>query len=114
MTLVGLCWLPWRGVPAVVSDGFSLLLLLGASFRESTETPMMDQALDLVFEVNTLFGIMAMVLVEAAVFGLVSPVGRRPRRLGPFERIISLNLVQDLFHGGVEGCVSFEPAGRSG
>ncbi|GMP72671.1 hypothetical protein CsSME_00030611 [Camellia sinensis var. sinensis] len=114
MTLVGLCWLPWRGVPVVIPDGLSPLPLLGASFREPTETSLTDQALDLVFEVNTLFGVMAVVLVEAAIFGLVSPIGRRPRRLGPFEGIISLNLVQDLFHGGVEGCVSFEPAGWSG
>ncbi|GMP80320.1 hypothetical protein CsSME_00035463 [Camellia sinensis var. sinensis] len=78
MTLVGLCWLPWGGAPAVVPNGFSPLPLLGASFREPTETPLMDQAVDLVFEVNTLFGVMAVVLVEAAVFGLVSSVGRRP------------------------------------
>ncbi|GMP90205.1 hypothetical protein CsSME_00041441 [Camellia sinensis var. sinensis] len=84
MTLVGLCWLPRRGVLAVVPDGFSPLPLLGASFCEPTETPLTDQALDLVFEVNILFGVMVVVLVEAAVFGLVSPVGRRPRRLGPF------------------------------
>ncbi|GMP30311.1 hypothetical protein CsSME_00005032 [Camellia sinensis var. sinensis] len=114
MTLVGLCWLPWRGAPAVVPNGFSPLPLLGTSFREPTETSLKDQALDLVFEVNTLFGVMVVVLVEAIVFGLVLLVGRRPRRLGPFDGIISLNLVQDLFYRGVEGCVSFEPAGRSG
>ncbi|GMP44828.1 hypothetical protein CsSME_00013593 [Camellia sinensis var. sinensis] len=113
MTLVGLCWLPWRGAPAVVSNGFSPLPLLRASFREPTEIPLTDQALNLVFKVNTLFGVMVVVLVEAVVFGLVSPVKRRSRGLGPFEGIISLNLVQDLFHGGVEGCVSIEPAGRS-
>ncbi|GMP99020.1 hypothetical protein CsSME_00046667 [Camellia sinensis var. sinensis] len=114
MTLVRSCWLPWRGAPAFVSDGFSPLPLLGASFREPTETSLTDQAFDLVFEVNTLFGVMTVVLVEATVFGLASPVRRRLRRLGPFEGVISLDLVQDLFHGGVEGCVSFEPAGRSG
>ena len=78
MTLVRLCWLPGKGASAVVSDGFSLLPLLRASFCEPTETFLTYQALDLIFEVNTLVGIMAVVLVKMAVFGLVSPIGRRP------------------------------------
>ena len=78
MTLVRLCELSRRGAPAVVSDGFSPLPLLRAGFRELTETSLTYKALDLVFEVNTLLGIMAVVLMKAIVFGLVSPVGRRP------------------------------------
>ena len=78
MTLVRLCWLSGRGTPAVVSDGFSPLPLLRASIRESAEASLTNQALDLIFEVNTLLGIMAVILVKTTIFGLVFPIGRSP------------------------------------
>lgn len=75
MALVKLCGLSMRGVPVVASGRFSPWPLLRAGCREPTETSLAYQALDLVFEVNTLLGIVAVVLMEMAVFGLVSPVG---------------------------------------
>jgi len=78
MAKVRLCWLPGRSAPTVVSNGFGPLPLLRAGVRELTETSLTYQALDLIFEVNTLLSIRTVVLVKTVIFGLVSPIGRRP------------------------------------
>ena len=78
MTLVRLCELSRRGAPMVISGRFSPLPLLRAGCREPTETSLTYQTLDLVFEVNTFIGVMVVVLMKEAVFGLVSLIGRRP------------------------------------
>lgn len=49
--------------------------LLRAGVREPAKTSLAYEGLDLIFEVNALIGVMAMVLVKAAIFGLVFLIG---------------------------------------
>lgn len=34
--------------------------------------------------------------------------------MGPFKGVVPLDLIEDLFHGGIKRCVPLEPIGRSG
>ena len=61
---------------AIVPGKVSSLPLCGAGVCETAEAALADEGLDLVFEVDALVGSMAMVLVEATVFGLIFPGGR--------------------------------------
>lgn len=74
MALVMLGGLPGRTVPAVISAGLGPLPLLGAGICEPGESPLTYEGLHLVLEVDTVISVMAMILVKAAVFGLVLAV----------------------------------------
>ena len=78
MALVRLGWLPGWGTPAVVSEGLGSLPLLWAGVREPAETPLTNEGLDLILEVDAVISVVAMVLVETIIFGLVFPVRRGP------------------------------------
>ena len=52
--------------------------LLWAGIREPAETPLTNEGLDLILEVDTVISVVAVVLVEATIFGLVFSVGRDP------------------------------------
>lgn len=114
MALVMLGGLPGRTAPAVISTGLGPLSLLGAGIGESGESPLTYEGLHLVLEVDTVIGVMAMVLVKAAVFGLVLAVRGGSGRLWPLEGVIPLNLIKYVLHGRVKGRIPFEPTGRSG
>ena len=75
-TLVRWALVSGRGAPTVVSEGLSLLSLLRVDICEPTETPLTYQGFDLVLEIDTVVRVMAVVLVETAIFGLVFPAGR--------------------------------------
>ena len=74
MALVMLGWRPGRSAPAVISSGLGPLSLLGAGICEPAEAPLTYEGLHLVLEVDTVISVMAVILVKAAVFGLVFPI----------------------------------------
>ena len=61
---------------AIVPGEVGSLSLWRAVICELAEAALAYEGLDLIFEVNTLVGGMTMVLVEAAVFGLIFSSGR--------------------------------------
>lgn len=91
--LSGLVGRSWWAVSVVSLWGVDFGPLVRSGDSETSQASLTDQVHDLILKVDAFIRVVAMVTLKAAVFGLILLIGRKLRRLGPFQVIILLDLV---------------------